>query len=241
MSSAIKIYTDAPESVEYKRKKWFLNLQKIIKLFIKKPEYIYLGKNPGPASIILSNHEGASVPLTMEIYAGLQARFWGAHEMDKGFKTAYRYQTVTYYHRKKHWNLFLARLFCLIATPLTRLFYIGLELVPTYPDLRFKNTLKRSIDALKNGNTLIVFPENSEDGYHEVLKEFRPGAVMLLEQCKRHGLDVEVFVAYYKKKTRQHIFAAPVTVGQLLKTKCGRKELAQILCNQCNQLGQMDI
>lgn len=240
MAAVVKMQFDSPVPVEFQRKKWFLNVQKIIKIFIKRPEYVYLGEKPGPRSIILSNHEAASVPLTMEMYGGLPARFWGAFEMNKNFKTAYQYQTVRYYHGKKHWPLWASRVFCLLATPLTRMFYRGLELISTYPDVRFKNTLSTSIGVLKKGNTLVIFPENSDDGYHKVIKEFRPGAVMLLEQCVKNGLDVPVYVAYYQKKAKRHVFDKPVMVSELLGQGLSRAELCQQLCNRCNVLGQME-
>lgn len=239
MASGVPMELDGV-TVEYTRKKWFLNLQKVIRFFIRKPQYVYLGKKPGPGSIILSNHEAATVPLTLEMYGRMPIRFWGTHEMNEGFKAVYRYQTVTYYQGKKHWPLWCARLFCLIATPLTMLFYRGLDLIPTYPDVRFKNTLSRSIATLEKKHTLVVFPEDSRDGYHKVLKRFLPGMVMLLEQCKRHGLDAPVFVAYYKKDTRQHVFDAPTTVGQLLALGLSRVQLCEKLCDRCNELGRME-
>ena len=39
---------------------------------------------------------------------------------------------------------FLARLFCLLASPLTFLFYKGLNLISTYKDSRLKITLEES-------------------------------------------------------------------------------------------------
>lgn len=241
MATQVKIAFDSPISVEYTRKKWFLNLKKIIKLFIKKPEFVYLGQKPTPRSIILSNHEGASVPLKLELYGELPIRFWGANEMNKNMKTAYRYQTVTYYHGKKHWNLHLARIFCLLATPLTRMFYIGLDLISSYSDVRFKNTLTQSIAALKKNHTLVIFPENSSKGYFRELVGFHQGALMLIELCKKHGLDVPVYIAYYKKDTKQFVFDAPVTVSQLLGQRLSRAELAQKLCDRCNTLGKMEL
>ena len=209
--------TQAPSAAEYSRKKWFLNVQKIVRLFIKKPEYIYLGQRPAARSIILTNHEGASVPLTMEMYAGLPARFWGTFEMNKDFKTAYKYQTVRYYHGKKHWNIWLARLFCLLATPLTRLFYIGLELIPTYPDMRFKNTLTRSIHALKKNHALVIFPENSEDvGYAEVMDEFHCGFVLLARRFrKKTGIDAPICPVYYNGKTNRMVIGKAMTLREL--------------------------
>ena len=241
MSSVVKIEFDNHETVEYTRKRWFLGLQKVIKFFIKKPRYVYLGEKPGPGSIILSNHESATVPLTLEMYAQMPIRFWGAHDMNEGFRAVYHYQSVTYYHGKKHWPLWCARLFCLLASPLTMIFYRGLDLIPTYPDIRFKNTLSQSIAALEKHNTLVVFPEDSSDGYHKELKCFLPGAIMLLEQCRRHGMDLPVYVAYYQKETHVHVFDKPVTVGQLLGKGLSRKALADELCARCNELGKMDV
>ena len=241
MATQVAMDFETPTPVEYKRKKWFLNVEKIIRIFIKKPEYIYLGQKPTPRSIILSNHEGASAPLALELYSRLPIRFWGANEMNKNMKTAYEYQTVTYYHGKKHWNLHLARLFCLLATPLTRMFYIGLDLISTYGDVRFKNTLTQSIAALKKNHTLVIFPENSSKGYFRELVGFHQGALMLLELCRKNKLDVPVHVAYYKKDTKQYVIDAPITVSQLLGQGLSRAELAQKLCDRCNTLGKMEL
>ena len=240
---AKQVLTDygTPTPVEYTRKKWFVNLKKFMGIFIKKPGYIYLGEKPQPGCIILSNHESATVPLTLELYSGLPIRFWGAYQMNKNFKFAYHYQSVTYYHQKKHWPLLGARAFCLIATPLTRLFYKGLELISTYPDARFKNTLVQSMHVLKKGHSLVIFPENSDKGYLKELTEFRQGAIMLLECCQRQKLDVPVYVAYYQKERKCHVFDAPTTVGALIGQGLSREKLAEKLCRRCNELGKMAI
>lgn len=240
MATKVKMEFAQAADVCYERKKWFLNVEKVTRWFIKKPAYHFLGEKPVPRSIILSNHEGTSAPLAIELYSGLPIRFWGANEMNKNLKTAYRYQTVNYYHEKKHWNLHLARLFCLLATPLTRMFYIGLELISTYKDVRFKTTLKQSLQALKRGDTLVIFPEISDKGYLKELEGFHQGALMLFEQCRRQGLDVPVYIAYYKKDEKQYIFDAPTTVGELLEQGLSREALAQQLCDRCNELGRME-
>lgn len=232
---------DTPTPVGYSRKKWFTAVKAIVKLFVRKPEFVFLGEAPGPGSIILSNHEGASGPLTLELYARLPIRFWGTYEMNTDFKTAYRYQTNIYYHQKKRWNIHLARLFCLIATPLTRMFYIGLELISSYGDVRLRSTFRQSIDILKKHQTLVIFPEVSDRGYFKVLTGFYPGVSMMLEQCRRNGLNVPVYVAYLNKETRKFIFDAPKSVDELLEEGLSRADLAEKLCNRCNELGKMQL
>ena len=130
------------KKIKSKRKWWFRLLKKMMKCRYKKPAFMFLGEKFGSSSIILSNHEGTDAPMSLEIYGKAPIRMWGAHEMNSGLIKMYKYQTKVYYHEKKHWNLFLARLFCLIASPLTNLFYKGLNLISTYKDKRFIKTIR---------------------------------------------------------------------------------------------------
>ena len=112
--------------VKQKRKWWFRGLICLMKMKYKEPRFIYLGEKFDGGGLILSNHEGTDAPMSLEIWNDAPTRMWGAHEMNSGVIKTYKYQSRVYYHEKKHWNLHAARLFCLIASPLTNLFYKGL-------------------------------------------------------------------------------------------------------------------
>lgn len=213
----------------------------IIKVGIKKSEFIYLGEKPDGAAIILSNHVGTSAPLAWELYEDIAYRFWGAWEMNSKLSDLYRYQTNVYYHEKKHWNIYLARVFCLLASPLTWMFYRGLNLISTYHDMRFRKTISESIDTLKENKAVIIFPEISDKGYLDVLEGFHPGFTMLMKVTKRQGLDVPVYVSYYKKSERKYIVGKPVMLSELLSRGLSNEELCAHLCDECNKLGQLDL
>ena len=227
------------KKVSYKRKGWFEFIKKIMRLFIKKTEFKYLGEEVTTGGIIISNHEGTKSPLAIELYSKKPIRFWGAYEMNSGLIKLYKYQTRVYYHEKKHWNLHLARLFCLIASPLTNLFYKGLNLISTYKDTRFRNTLKESIDALKNDYNLVIYPEISDKGYLKELEGFHNGFILLLEQCKKNNLNVPIYVSYFKKETKEYIIDKPVYLNDLFELNLSREELSKKLCDRCNELGRM--
>ena len=133
----------------------------------------------------------------------------------------------------------MARLFCLIATPLTCMYYKGIYLLSSYPDARFKTTIKDSISTLQEGYSVVIFPEMSDNGYLQELTGFYPGAIMFLQQCQRNGINVPVYVAYLQRDTRNYVFDAPSTVDELLALGLSRTELAQKLCDRCNKLGKM--
>lgn len=222
------------------RKWWFKAFKKLLVGRYKRPEFIYLGEQIKTGGIVVSNHEGTDAPLSLELYLDAPIRMWGASEMNSGLIPMYKYQTRVYYHEKKHWNLFLARLFCLLASPLTNLFYKGLNLISTYRDARFRRTLKESIKALEQGENIVVFPEDSAKGYLPELEGFFPGFVMLAEVCARKGMDVPIYVTYFKKKQLQYVIDAPVYYSELVKNGATRREIAERLVKRCNVLGKMN-
>ena len=223
-----------------KRKAWFRAFKGFLKIRYKRPRFVYLGEKPTHGSIILSNHVGTDGPLGLEIYCDFPIRMWGAHEMNSGLKKLYKYQTEVYYHEKKGWNLHLARLFCLLASPLTNLFYKGLNLISTYHDTRLRKTLDESLTAIKdNGENIVIFPEDSSDGYLDELKGFHAGFVMLAEKCLNSGIDVPIYTCYFKKKERLYVFDAPVKYSELKAQFDDRNELAACLCTRCNTIGTL--
>lgn len=223
-----------------KRKWWFRVLKKIMKIRYKEPKFVYLGDTLSSQSIILSNHEGTDAPMALEIYLNKPIRMWGAHEMNSGLIKMYKYQTRVYYHEKKGWNLHLARLFCLIATPLTNLFYKGLNLISTYKDLRVVRTIKESKAAIRDGYNIVIYPEDSTNGYLEQLEGFYAGFTLLADSLKKDNIDAVIYVSYYQKKTNTYIFDKPIKYSELLKTSDDKKEIARILCDRCNELSVMD-
>ncbi len=222
-----------------KRKWWFRLLKKLMKGRYKQPRFVYLGEKFGKGGIILSNHEGTDAPMSLEMYCDKPVRMWGASEMNSGLIEMYKYQTRVYYHEKKHWNLHLARLFCLIASPLTNLFYKGLNLISTYRDGRFLKTLRESVTALQAGENIVIFPEDSTNGYLEELEGFHPGFVALAELCAKKGMDVPVYVTYFRKKDLTYIIDAPILYSQLSANGASKEEIVRKLLIRCNELGKM--
>lgn len=223
------------------RKPWFRVIKKIMRLFIKESEFVYLGEKIKEPTIILSNHVGTAAPLAWELYGNLPFRFWGASEMNSGLISLYKYQTRVFYHEKKHWNLHLARLFCLIASPITYMFYKGINLISTFRDIRFKHTITESIEALDSGKSVIIFPEISDKGYLDVLEGFHQGFTVLGSILLKKGKDIPITVAYYKKSEKRYIVDRAVRLSEIFKDGVSREQIAKMLCDRCNELGQMDL
>lgn len=231
----------ANEKKRKKNRRWFLGIFKCIaKLLVRKPKFIYLGEKVKPGSIVLSNHAAKDGPLALECYfKDTPFRFWGTHEMNEGLGSVYKYQADIFYHQKKHWPLWLARIACVIISPITYFFYRGLNLISTYPDHRLRRTFKESIETLQDDQAVIIFPEDSSQGYFDNLLSFHGGFFSLAKICYNKGMDVPLYVIYYKKKARQVIIDKPMLYSQL--KDFSREEISKKLCDRANELKDMDV
>lgn len=221
------------------RKLWFKAFKKLLVGRYKEPRFVYLGEPLQDSSVIISNHEGTDAPLSLELYCDQPIRMWSAAEMNSGLIPMYQYQTKVYYHEKKHWNIHAARAFCLVASPLTNLFYKGLNLISTYHDTRFRKTLRESLDALAKGESIVIFPEDSKNGYLPELEGFFQGFIKLAEVAYRKGMDVPIYVTYFKKKELIYVIDAPIRYSELCREGATRDEIAKRLLDRCNELGRM--
>lgn len=223
------------------RKFWFRCLKTFLKIFIRKPKFVYLGESIKQTSIIISNHVGAFGPLKTELYLDVPFRFWGTYEMNSNFKSVYRYLSYDYFHIRQHWNLFLSRLFCIIAAPLVKWFYSGLRLISTYPDSRFKTTIKKSMEVIENGESIVLFPEDSETGYFDNLKRYFAGFAVLAKTALKKGIDLPIYLAYLRRRDNTYVFDKPLLASKLLSSGKSKYEIAEELCNRANELGLMEL
>ena len=219
---------------------WFRAIKKIITIRYRRPRFVFLGERFDKGSIILSNHVGTDAPLTLELYCDKPIRFWGASEMNSGLFSTYKYLSEVYYHEKKHWNLHLARLFCIIGAPVSNLFYKGLKLISTYHDARFKKTITESLHAIEQGDNIVIFPEDSTEGYLDELQGFHLGFGMLCDVCHRAGIDVPIYVAYFRKKDLTYFVDAPVRYSTLCADGATHQQIAERLVARCNEIGKLN-
>jgi len=222
------------------RKLWFRCLKGFLKIFVRKPKFVYLGEQISTPAIILSNHVGARGPVKLELYFDKPFRFWGTYQMNSNIKSVYKYLSTIYFHQKKHMPKALAKIVGFVACPFLKLFYNGLNLISTYPDVRFRKSLKESMQTINSNQNLIIFPEDSSNGYHDKLISFYSGFVVFAEMCLKKGIDLPIYVMYFKKKQNTFVVENPILYSELSKLSEDKKELAKIMCDKANSLADTD-
>ena len=114
-----------------------------------------------------------------------------------------------------------------------------MTLISTTHDSRFRKTLRESLDALAKGESIVIFPEDSKNGYLPELEGFFQGFIKLAEVAYRKGMDVPIYVTYFKKKELIYVIDAPIRYSELCREGATRDEIAKRLLDRCNELGRM--
>lgn len=226
---------------KYNRTKSWRFVKVILRIFKRRPKFKFLGEQFTDRAIYLSNHVGASGPLTLELYFPKLFRFWGVHSMNDGAKSRFKYLSTTYFHEKKHLWKPLAFLIAIVATPVMGVFYAGIRLLPTYNDGRVGKTINKSIEILKDNQSIIIFPENSSDGYHDVLKQYFAGFYVLAKKAFSEGMNLKIYNMYYQKKKNCFVVDKPIPFSDLTVLNKSREEIAEMFRIRANELGQMEI
>lgn len=217
----------------------FDRVKAVFRLFVKKPDIIDLNRGPREAGIFVANHSAASGPFTYGLYFPFRFVPWGAHEMCGDYRERWHYLYDVFYQRKLGWgkarSFIVATLFALVS----RMVYGGAELIPTYRDIRLKRTIKRSLDVLRGGRSILIFPEVSDDGYHDFLRDINGGFVLLARRYRQAtGLDVPIYSVCYSAGKNRLVIDRPRTIGELIANTGarGNRELAQPFMERINQL-----
>lgn len=210
-----------------------------IRVFFRKPKQIInlSGKELAEKAIVLSNHSAKSGPPALDMYYPRFNVKWGAHEMFGNYRERRAYLKDILYIKKCKKNRFHAAFMATILAVFNPPVYKGMKMIPTYTDYRLRQTIKDSIKVLDANASIMIFPENSNDGYKEVLTEFFPGFVMLSERYyKLRGEDLPIYPMYYHIKKRIMVIGEPVYMQELVKQGLDRYEIAEFFCQKVNDL-----
>lgn len=210
----------------------------IMRLIFKKPKIINLAGEIADKSIVLANHSAKSGPPSLDLYFPKKTAKWGAHEMFENYSTRKAYlRDILYIKKCGKKPGFKTSFISSILAVLNPLVYKGMWMLPTYPDGRLSKTLRYSAKVLDANIPVMIFPENSNDGYKDVLTEFFPGFVMLAEKYYRAtGEDLPVYPVYYSIKKHIMVIDKPLFVQDMVKQGLDRYQIAEKFCEKVNSL-----
>lgn len=216
----------------------FRHVKKLLRLFFGKTKITYLDGPIAPGSLMLCNHSAKKGPMALELCSENFYVMWGAHPMLGGYKDRYGYLRNVFYIQKKGYSPWLATPLAAFEAIFSIYFYRGMRVLPTYEDGRFIKTVNNSVACLESDVSVLVFPENSNEGYQDVMTEFHPGFTLLAKTYARKNpyKDLSIYPMYFHNKSNRLIIGKPISYALLCEKKLTKQEIAEYFRLSVNAL-----
>ena len=136
---------------------------------------------PEGASIIVGNHSQMNGPICSELYTPGKHYTWCIGEM-MHMKTVPDYSyTDFWWNRKPKWIRWLYRILSYLIAPLAVFLFNNADTIAVYKDSRLIQTFRQTLEALKDGARVVIFPEHYVD-YNDLLCDFQRNFVDVARQ-----------------------------------------------------------
>lgn len=227
------------KKVKQFKENWFFRFLRWFLHSIKRKPYIR-NDNDGPLdhkAIIVANHSGAAGPMDLSIFFPYKFVPWGAHQMKEGYKSRWNYAYHTFYRQKMKYGKVRSFILATLLSIINKFLYVNMRLVPTYQDVRFTKTMRESLRFAKKDIPILVFPEDSNEGYFDEITRFNKGFAVFADYAyKYHNLDLPIYPVYYSKRRKIIVIGKPVYYGELKAQGLNKSEVAEALRLKVNEL-----
>lgn len=210
-----------------RRQPFFACFCGIVKLFTRKVRVVVAeGGALKEGCIYVGNHANKMGPMIYSMYFPVWHVKWGAHEMLGAYRQRFLYLRDVLYVQKNGMGRARATFKALFEAFFSGFVYKGIKVLPTYRSGVLIHTVKKSLTLLKEGSSVMIYPEDSSHGYFDEPAAFFPGFVLLAHMFKKtYGYDVPIRPLYYHKKKRLIVAGAPAVLSDF--EGASREEVAE--------------
>ena len=176
------------------------------------PKYRLVGTENLPADpcVFAGNHSQMYGPIAAELYTPGPHYVWCVGEMMHADEVAdYAYRD--FWSMKPPWIRWFYRLLSRLIPPLSVLIFTSAHTIPVYHDARVLTTFRESVARLREGASLVIFPEHYTEHNH------------IVHDFQERFVDVARF---YHKKTGKELSFVPMYTAPRLKMICYGRPIA---------------
>ena len=196
--------------MEDKKTPWtYKVIRKLVWLFSPKYQLVGAEKLPQEPCVIVGNHSHMYGPIAGELYMPGKHYVWCAGEMmNREEVAAYAYQD--FWSKKPEAARWFYKLLSHAITPLAVLLFNNAHTVPVYHDTRLITTYRDSIEKLKQGYSMVIFPEHY-DKHNNIVHDFQDKFIDLARfYYKKTGVELNYVPLYVAPRLRKLFFAEPI-------------------------------
>ena len=201
------------------------------------PKFTVVGieKIPEGAAVIVGNHSQIYGPLTAELhFPGLHYTWCTSEMMERDRVASYAYDD--FWSKKP---VAVRPFFWIIAHIIPRLaeiIFTNAQTIPVYRDKRVLKTFQISVDKLKEGARVIIFPEDYTE-YNNIVHRFQRGFIHVGKYYYRQTGKALAFVPMYVCPARKKLYIGdPVYFDPEAKTDAEAERICTLLQDSISEL-----
>ena len=159
---------------------------------------------PRGAAVIVGNHAQMHGPIACELFFTENRYTWCAGQM-LHLKEVPAYAYQDFWSGKPARTRWFYRLLSYLIAPLSVLIFNNANTIPVYRDARLLTTFRTTLEKLRQGAHIVIFPEHNQP-YNQIVSDFQ-----------NRFVDV---ARLYHSKTGEELCFVPLYIAPALKKMC---------------------
>ena len=196
--------------MEDKKTSWMYKVVRWL-VWLFSPHYKIFGaeKLPSEPCVIVGNHSQMFGPIAGELYTPVRHYVWCAGEMmNREEVAAYAYRD--FWSKKPRSVRWFFKLLSHLIVPLALLIFNNAHTIPVYHDTRLITTFRDSIEKLREGYSMVIFPEHYDE-HNNIIHDFQDKFIDLARfYYKKTGIELSFVPAYYAPRLKTITYGTPI-------------------------------
>lgn len=213
----------------------FIIIKSMVRVFYPKIEIVGEENLPDEPVVIVGNHTQMNGPIACELYLPDNCYTWCAGQM-MNLKEVPAYAFTDFWSQKPKSVRWLFKIASYIIAPLSVIVFNNARTIAVHRDNRVINTFRNSMQKLKDGNSLVIFPEYNKE-YNNILYDFQDRFIDLAKiYYNRTGLTLSFVPLYIAPKLKKMYFGTPITFNPEEEIDIERKRIKGYLMKEITDI-----
>lgn len=208
-----------------------------VRIFYGKMEVVGLENLPDNNAIIVGNHCQMNGPIAGELFMPENCYIWCAGEMMR-LEEVPKYAFNDFWSQKSKWTQPLYKLASYIIAPLSVCLFNNARTIAVYRDMRIKSTFKDTLQMLKDGANILIFPEKDEK-YNNILYKFQERFIDVAKlHYKKTGISLTFVPMYIAPKLKKIYIGEGILFDSENNIDEERKKISTYLSDEITKIAR---
>ncbi|MDD6478878.1 MAG: hypothetical protein PUF48_03560 [Oscillospiraceae bacterium] len=213
----------------------FIIIRALIKFFYPTPTLYKTENIPSEPCIIVGNHTQMNGPICAEIFLDVKRKIWCASQM-MYLKEVPSYAYKDFWSGKPKAIRWFYKILSFIIAPLSVCIFNNANTIPVFRDNRVIKTFKQTVEALKAGDNVVIFPECYE-AHNHIINNFQDRFIDVAKlYYKRTGKAVKFVPMYIAPTIKSIYFGKPVEFDYENSSEEERRRIADYLMDEITDI-----